>query len=367
MWCAFDGPPRIVRVTGAGEVRDVDDERCAGWFEPIAGQRAIIVVDVDRVADSCGYSVPLMEYVGERTKLVEWAEARSPAELDGLPGRQERGVDRRAPRAPGPAGRGDGRPCRPSDEPSTDAYDAVVDRRRAQRAGLRRLPRRRRPLGPRARAHGRRSAGRPAPSGSSPASRPSCRSTRTSSACCPSRSSTSSGSTCGCSGGASRRTRRPATSGILVDAGDADGTRRALGADAAAWDELYGLTATIAERVFPTFTEPLLGRDAFRRRVGDDEAWQDLFERPIGELLERRFGDDTVRGIVLDRRADRHVHPRPRRDLLANRCFLYHVVGRGTGHWDVPIGGMGTVSAAARRRRRRAGRRARHGRRGRSG
>jgi hypothetical protein len=82
MWCAFDGPPRIVRVTGTGEVRDVDDERCAGWFEPASGQRAIVVVDVDRVADSCGYSVPLMEYVGERTNLVDWAEARSPAELD---------------------------------------------------------------------------------------------------------------------------------------------------------------------------------------------------------------------------------------------------------------------------------------------
>ena len=82
MWCAFEGPPRIVRVSGVGEVRDVDDERCAGWFAPITGQRAIIVVDVDRVADSCGYSVPLMEYVGERTKLVDWAEARSPEELD---------------------------------------------------------------------------------------------------------------------------------------------------------------------------------------------------------------------------------------------------------------------------------------------
>jgi hypothetical protein len=98
MWCAFEGPPRIVRITGAGEVREVDDERCAGWFEPIAGQRAIIVVEVDRVADSCGYSVPLMEFVGERTKLVDWAESRSAASIqayraeknaesiDGLPG-----------------------------------------------------------------------------------------------------------------------------------------------------------------------------------------------------------------------------------------------------------------------------------------
>ncbi|MET0579784.1 MAG: NAD(P)/FAD-dependent oxidoreductase [Ilumatobacteraceae bacterium] len=135
-------------------------------------------------------------------------------------------------------------------------------------------------------------------------------------------------------------------SGILVDATDVDGTRRALGADAVAWDELYAMTAAVAERVFPTFTEPLLSRDAFRSRVGDDEAWKDLFERPIGEMLERRFGDDTVRGIVFtDALIGTFTHAHAA-DLLANRCFLYHVVGRGTGHWDVPIGGMGTVSAA---------------------
>ncbi len=131
--------------------------------------------------------------------------------------------------------------------------------------------------------------------------------------------------------------------GILVDGTDVDATRRALGADATAWDELYGLTATIAERTFPTLTEPLLGRNAFRRRVADDAAWRDLFERPIGELLERRFTDDVVRGIVLtDALIGTFTHAH---DLLANRCFLYHVIGRGTGHWDVPIGGMGTVSA----------------------
>ena len=106
------------------------------------------------------------------------------------------------------------------------------------------------------------------------------------------------------------------------------------------------MTAAVAERVFPTFTEPLLGREAFRQRVGDDDAWKDLFERPIGEMLERRFGDDTVRGIVLtDALIGTFTHPHAA-DLLANRCFLYHVVGRGTGHWDVPIGGMGTVSGA---------------------
>ena len=80
-----------------------------------------------------------------------------------------------------------------------------------------------------------------------------------------------------------------------------------------------------------------------RRHVGDDAAWTALVERPIGELIERRLRDDTVRGIVLTDAligtfTDAH-------DLAANRCFLYHVIGGGTGRWDVPVGGMGTVAA----------------------
>lgn len=97
MWCAFDGPPRIVRVYGKGEIRPVDDPRCAGWFDPIAGERAIVVVSVTRVSDSCGYSVPLMSFEGERTRLVEWAQAagdeieqyraaKNAVSIDGLPG-----------------------------------------------------------------------------------------------------------------------------------------------------------------------------------------------------------------------------------------------------------------------------------------
>ena len=89
----------------------------------------------------------------------------------------------------------------------------------------------------------------------------------------------------------------------------------------------------------------------------------DLFERPIGELIERRFDDDTVRGIVLtDALIGTFTHAH---DLLANRCFLYHVIGGGTGHWDVPVGGMGTVSAQLAGGGRPARRRARHRRRGR--
>jgi Pyridoxamine 5'-phosphate oxidase len=74
MLCAFEGPPRILRLHGTGEVVPAGDERFAalleqgGYERPEVpeSQRAIVVVHVTRVADSCGYGVPLMDYVGER-------------------------------------------------------------------------------------------------------------------------------------------------------------------------------------------------------------------------------------------------------------------------------------------------------------
>ncbi|MBS1887424.1 MAG: pyridoxamine 5'-phosphate oxidase family protein [Actinobacteria bacterium] len=85
MLCAFDGPPRILRLHGRGEVVMADDPRyedlCArADFEaphPIeAARRAVIVVDVERIADSCGYGVPLMSYEGERPHAEKWAEKK---------------------------------------------------------------------------------------------------------------------------------------------------------------------------------------------------------------------------------------------------------------------------------------------------
>ncbi len=131
--------------------------------------------------------------------------------------------------------------------------------------------------------------------------------------------------------------------GVLVDAADQGATAASLGADTVGWDELHGMTARFAERVFPTLTEPLRDRDALRRHVGDDAAWTALVERAIGELIEGTFTDDTVRGIVFtDALIGTFAHAH---ELAANRCFLYHVIGRGTGRWDVPVGGMGNVSA----------------------
>ena len=70
MLCAFEGPPRIVRLHGTGEVLGVGDDPRFAFDEADAGppeaRRSVIRVEVDRVSDSCGYNVPLMEVVGRR-------------------------------------------------------------------------------------------------------------------------------------------------------------------------------------------------------------------------------------------------------------------------------------------------------------
>jgi phytoene dehydrogenase-like protein len=106
------------------------------------------------------------------------------------------------------------------------------------------------------------------------------------------------------------------------------------------------MTAGVAERVFPTLTEPLRSRDALRRHVADDAAWSALFERPLSELLESSFESDLVRGIVATDALIGTFAALGDPGLVQNRCFLYHVIGNGTGHWDIPVGGMGALTGA---------------------
>ncbi len=95
----------------------------------------------------------------------------------------------------------------------------------------------------------------------------------------------------------------------------------------------------------PTLTRPLEREDALRRRV-DAGVWRALVQRPLGEVVEERFSDDLVRGVVatdalIGTFADLHDP-----SLVQNRCFLYHLIGNGTGEWKVPVGGMGAVTTA---------------------
>jgi phytoene dehydrogenase-like protein len=99
----------------------------------------------------------------------------------------------------------------------------------------------------------------------------------------------------------------------------------------------------IAQRVFPTLTEPLRSRGDFRGVVGDDALWSALFETPLSELIERSFADDLTRGTVLTDGLIGTFAPADDPLLRQNRCFFYHVVG---GPWKVPVGGMGALSGA---------------------
>ncbi|MEP6482754.1 MAG: NAD(P)/FAD-dependent oxidoreductase, partial [Rhodoglobus sp.] len=156
-------------------------------------------------------------------------------------------------------------------------------------------------------------------------------------------------------------TPQPGTdSGLLVDTGDPAATAAsfdAIGAssDAPAWSSFYDGTAKVARSLFPTVTEPLMTRSEARRMLGDDALWSELIEQPIGATIERRFANDLVRGVVLTDGLIGTFAPAIDPTLAANRCFLYHVIGGGTGDWDVPIGGMGSVSAALRAAARDAG------------
>ena len=87
MCCAFDGPPKIVRLHGRGRIMLEGDPgyaaaRLAFGKPRDRGLRSIIVVEVDRIADSCGFSVPLMDFVADRDLLDRSQERREPQYFD---------------------------------------------------------------------------------------------------------------------------------------------------------------------------------------------------------------------------------------------------------------------------------------------
>jgi phytoene dehydrogenase-like protein len=142
------------------------------------------------------------------------------------------------------------------------------------------------------------------------------------------------------------------TGGLLVDNTDPARTQASFatltGSDAEwqAWERLTALTGGLARRVAPTMTEPLLSRAAMSEIVGDSATWDMIFKRPLGETLEEQLGSDLVRGVVLTDAVVGTFAQASGGSLLQNKCYLYHVIGNGTGAWNVPVGGMGAVTAA---------------------
>ena len=145
--------------------------------------------------------------------------------------------------------------------------------------------------------------------------------------------------------------------GLLIDNGDEAATRgsfASVGAagDAARFADFYRRISAFAAPLFDTMTGPLPTRDQAKSLLGAE--WSPFVERPIGEAIEAAVADDLVRGVIatdalIGTFTDLHEA------IDGNRCLLYHVIGGGTGDWDVPIGGMGVVSGGMERAARAAG------------
>jgi Pyridoxamine 5'-phosphate oxidase len=86
MFCAFEGPPTIVRLHGRGRVVEPTDAEFLALLSQVGrvaapGIRSVIHVDVTRISDSCGYGVPRYAYQGQRDQLPKWAERKGAHEI----------------------------------------------------------------------------------------------------------------------------------------------------------------------------------------------------------------------------------------------------------------------------------------------
>lgn len=141
----------------------------------------------------------------------------------------------------------------------------------------------------------------------------------------------------------------PDGAGLLIDRLDEAATRASFerinaARDIDAFQSLYRDTTRVAQALWPTVTEPLLKRSEAKSRLGDDKLWEAIFQRPIGEFIEDRLSDDLVRGVAVTDALIGTFSAAHDDALDQNRCFLYHIIGGGTGDWDVPVGGMGNVT-----------------------
>ena len=139
--------------------------------------------------------------------------------------------------------------------------------------------------------------------------------------------------------------------GLLVGPSSSFATIGAAG-DEAGFTEFYRRCRIVTDRLWPTLTSPLPTRAQASRLVlagGDPDAeaaWHMLTSHPIGDTISETVHSDLVRGVMA---TDALIGTFARTDdpsLAQNVCLLYHLIGGGTGDWDVPIGGMGAVSGA---------------------
>jgi phytoene dehydrogenase-like protein len=145
-----------------------------------------------------------------------------------------------------------------------------------------------------------------------------------------------------------------AQKGLLISNEDEEVTKRSFreltGSDEEyeKYLELLRLEKLVADRIWPTMLEPLESKEKMHARFDTTDAqaaWKIFMEEPLGYGLERSLSNDLVRGLVFtDAKIGMFTEPYDM-TLLQNRTFLYHIIGNGTGEWQVPVGGMGSLVA----------------------
>jgi|CXWL01.1.fsa_nt_gi phytoene dehydrogenase-like protein len=134
-----------------------------------------------------------------------------------------------------------------------------------------------------------------------------------------------------------------------LDAARSQASMRELTGDDRGWQgyqALLALESAFAARVWPSLLQPLRSRAHWASQFTsgpEREAWAGFVERPLGEIIERHVENDVLRGLLFtDGKIGVYTHAHDE-TLIQNRCFIYHVIGQGTGEWRVPVGGMRTL------------------------
>ena len=108
-----------------------------------------------------------------------------------------------------------------------------------------------------------------------------------------------------------------------------------------AWLKFYDQVSKLAKVIAPTLLMQLPTKSELKKRLNDDQIWKILIEQSLGKTLDESFENDLVKGVVL---TDGLIGTfTSAYEMQANICFLYHLIGNGTGEWKVPKGGMGAL------------------------
>jgi phytoene dehydrogenase-like protein len=112
------------------------------------------------------------------------------------------------------------------------------------------------------------------------------------------------------------------------------------------YQRFQSVAQAFAELVWPGMLEPLRTREWWKAQCTTpllQEAWQGIVEQPLGQMLERHVSDDVLRGLLFTDAKIGVLTDPDDATLLQNRCYMYHIIGNGTGEWRVPVGGMAAL------------------------